>query len=107
MLSAQAVAQGAPVEFRMVAAQGNPSGCRTLDASMSRVHTVTVTGDKAALKSSGGINDTLKQTQPGIYKTTFSLSGARLEIVANTTVSPKTLEAVEPKIGCHWNAVAP
>lgn len=91
----------------MVAAKGNPSACTTLDASMSRVHSVTVTGDKAALKSSGGINDTLKQTQPKVYKTTFALSGARLEIVADTAATPKTLEAVEPKLGCRWSAVAP
>lgn len=91
----------------MVAAQGNPSACSNIDASMSRVHTVTVMGDKATLKSSGGINDTLKQTAPNIYKTTFSLSGARLDIIANTATTPRTLEAVEPKIGCRWNAVAP
>lgn len=91
----------------MVAAKGNPSACTNIDASMSRVHTVTIMDDKAALKSSGGINDTMKQTQPKVYRTTFSLSGAKLEIVADTSVTPKTLEAVEPKLGCRWSAVAP
>jgi hypothetical protein len=107
MLCGQAIAQDAPVQFRMVAAKGNPSACMPLDASMSRVHTVTVMGDKAVLKSSGGINDNMKQTTPGVYKTTFSLSGARLDIVVDASKTPKTLEAVEPKLGCRWNAVAP
>ncbi|TAJ37459.1 MAG: hypothetical protein EPO55_18730 [Reyranella sp.] len=34
-------AQNAPIEFRVVAAKGNPSGCISLDASLSRVHTIT------------------------------------------------------------------
>ena len=101
-----ASAQTAPIEFRVVAAKGNPSGCISLDASLSRVHTITLMGDKAMLKSSGGINDTLKQTVPNVYKTRFGLGGVNLDVVADASKSPKTLEVTEASRGCHWNAVA-
>lgn len=100
-------AQNAPIEFRVVAAKGNPSACTNLDASLSRVHTITLMGDKASLKSAGGINDTMKQASPGLYKTTFSLGGVKLDVVADASKIPKTLEVTESSRGCHWNAVAP
>ncbi len=103
----QASAQDAPIEFRAVAAKGNPSGCVSLDASLSRLHTITLMGDKAILKSSGGINDTLKQIAPRVYKTTFSLGGVKLDVVADASKAPKTLQVTEASRGCHWNAVAP
>jgi len=33
---------------------------------MSRVHSVTKMGDKATIKSAGGIDDTMKQTKPNV-----------------------------------------
>ena len=107
ILAGTAGAQGAPIEFRLTADKANPAGCTSLDASLSRVHTVTVTGDKALLKSAGGINDTLKQTSPGIYKTTFSLAGVRLDVVADAAKTPRSLSVVEAQRSCKWNAVAP
>ena len=107
ILAATAAAQSAPIEFRLTADKANPAGCTSLDASLSRVHTVTVTGDKALLKSAGGINDTLKQTSPGIYKTTFSLAGVRLDVVADASKTPRSLSVVEAQRSCKWNAVAP
>ena len=107
ILAATAGAQGAPIEFRLTADKANPAGCTSLDASLSRVHTVTVTGDKALLKSAGGINDTLKQSSPGIYKTTFSLAGVRLDVVADASKTPRSLTVVEAQRSCKWNAVAP
>lgn len=100
-------AQNTPIEFRVIAAKGNPSGCIGLDASLSRVHTITLAGDKAMLKSSGGINDTLKQTAPGVYKTRLGMGGVNLDVVADASKSPRTLEVTEASRGCHWNAVAP
>ncbi|MEI7871301.1 MAG: hypothetical protein WCK95_04230 [Alphaproteobacteria bacterium] len=106
LLAAAANAQSAPIEFRVVAAKGNPAGCTSLDASLSRVHTITLMGDKALLKSSGGINDTLKQTSPDIYKTRFGLGGVNLDVVADAGAKPRTLQVTEASRGCHWNAVA-
>ena len=100
-------AQSTPIDFRVIAAKGNPSGCISLDASLSRVHTITLMGDKAMLKSSGGINDTLKQTAPNVYKGRQGLGGVNLDIVADASKSPKTLEGTEASRGCRWNAVAP
>lgn len=105
--TAGASAQTAQIEFRLVGAKANPSGCMSLDGSLSRVHTVTLAGDKAMLKSAGGINDTLKQTSPGIYKTRIGMGGVNLDVVADAAKSPKTLEVIEASRGCHWNAVAP
>lgn len=102
-----ASAQNAPIDFRLVAAKANLAGCTSLDASLSRVHAVTLMGDKAQLKSTGGINDTMKQTSPSVYKTTFSMGGVRLDVVADTSKTPKTLTVAETQRGCHWNAVAP
>ncbi|MSP76247.1 MAG: hypothetical protein EXR12_08940 [Rhodospirillaceae bacterium] len=102
-----ASAQNAPIEFRVVAAKGNPSGCMSLDGSLSRVHTITLVGDKAMLKSAGGINDTLKQTAAGVYKTRLGMGGVNLDVVADVSKSPRNLEVTEASRGCHWNAVAP
>ena len=105
--TASAGAQQPPIAFRVTPAQGNPTGCTSLDAALSRVHTMTLTDDKAVLKSAGGIDDTLKQTAPGVYKTTFRLGGVTLDVVADASKAPRTLSVVEAKRGCHWNAVAP
>lgn len=105
--TAGANAQNTPIEFRVVASKGNPSGCIGLDASLSRVHTITLMGDKAMLKSSGGINDTLKQTAAGVYKTRIGMGGVNLDVVADASKSPRSLEVIEASRGCHWNAVAP
>ncbi len=104
---AQSPPAGAPIEFRLAAEKSNPMGCISLDASLSRVHAVTLMGDKATLKSAGGINDTLKQTSPGVYKTTFSLGGVRLDVVADASRAPRTLTVAEAQRGCRWNATAP
>jgi hypothetical protein len=102
----QAKAQDAPIEFRVVPAEGNPSGCYQLDASLSRVHTIRKTAAGADITSAGGINDKMKQTSPNIYETDFRLSGVTLKVIADASKTPKTLTVTEPKIGCKWNAVA-
>ncbi|WP_422029617.1 hypothetical protein [Reyranella sp.] len=97
-------AQGAPIEFRMAASDANLAGCRSLDAQLSRVHSVTLQGDKAQLKLAGGVSDTLKQTSPGIYTSVFTLSGVRLDVVADASKSPRTLIITEKNRGCRWDA---
>jgi hypothetical protein len=106
MLSAQGNAQETPIEFRMVAAKNNMSSCKSYDASLSRVHTLTVMGDKAIIKSAGGIDDTMKQTSPKVYKTTANLGGLKFEVVADASKKPGTLEVTKPSDGCRWSAVA-
>jgi hypothetical protein len=106
-LSAQATAQNAPIEFRVVATDRNPSACRQFDAALSRVHTFTATGDAALLRSAGGVTSNMKQTMPRVYTTNFRLGGTTLNVVADASKSPKTLDVTEPRLGCRWNAVAP
>lgn len=104
--AADAGAQQAPIQFRVTPAKGNPTGCTSLDASLSRLHTITLAGERAELKSAGGINDTLKQTAPNVYRTTFRLGGVTLDVVADASTAPRTLSVAEPKRGCRWEAVA-
>ena len=104
MTATFAYAQTAPIEFRMAAADANLAGCRSLDAQLSRVHSVTLQGDKASLKLAGGISETLKQTSPGLYTTVFMLSGVRLDVVADASQSPRTLVVLEKNRGCRWDA---
>ena len=104
MTATFAYAQNAPIEFRMAAADANLAGCRSLDAQLSRVHSVTLQGDKASLKLAGGISETLKQTSPGLYTTVFMLSGVRLDVVADASQSPKTLVMTDKNRGCRWDA---
>lgn len=100
------LAQGVPIEFRLMPVSGNPSACSRIDASMSRVHTVTPMGSEAAIRSAGGINDTLRQTAPNIYTTQFRLGGVTLDVVADASRMPRTLSVTEPKVGCRWTAIA-
>ena len=102
-----AVAQDGAIQFRLAAATGNPSNCIRYDSTLSRVHTLTVTGDKATLKSAGGVNETLKQTAPMVYKSTAQLAGTMLAIVADASKSPRTLTITETNLGCRWAAIAP
>ena len=104
---AQASMQGTPIEFRVVAAGRNPSACQRFDAALSRVHTFTRTGDTASLTSAGGISSTMTQTAPNVFTTSYSLGATTLNVVADTSKSPKTLDVTEPRLGCRWNAVAP
>lgn len=104
---AQVVAQGAPIEFRVTPTDRNPSACQQFDAALSRVHTFTPTADGASVRSAGGVNSTMRQTSPGIFTTDFSLGSTTLNVTANSTTSPKSLEVREPRVGCRWSAVAP
>ena len=102
-----ALAQAAPVEFRVVPTDRNPSACQRFDAALSRVHTFTPAADGASVRSAGGVNSNMTQSSPGIYTTDFSLGSTTLNVTANTTTSPKSLDVREPRLGCRWSAVAP
>lgn len=107
LLPAIVSAQDSTTEFRLALAPGSIQGCMRLDSSMSRVHTLTIKDGEASIKSAGGINDKLKMTEPKIYKDTFQLGGARLDIVADLAATPKSLTASNRELGCKWTATAP
>jgi hypothetical protein len=107
LISTQAVAQTAGIQFRVVAGDRNPSGCQQFDAALSRVHTFTAAGDSATLATAGGVTSNMKQTTPGVFTSTLGIGGTNFNIVADTTKSPKALDVTEPRLGCRWNAVAP
>jgi hypothetical protein len=102
-----AIAQNAPIDFRVVAVDRNPSSCKQFDAALSRVHTFTPTGDAATLRTAGGVTSNMKQTTPNVFTTTLGIGGTNFNVVADASKSPKTLEVTEPRIGCRWQAVAP
>ena len=103
-----AVAQGSGTyTFRLTASKSNVGSCKALDASMSRQHTLTVSGDKAVLRSGGGIDDDLKVAGAGVYRTDFRLGRVGLVVVANVAQSPRTLVVTEPREGCKWSGEVP
>ena len=106
-ISTQAAAQGAGIQFRVVAGDRNPSACQQFDAALSRVHTFTAAGDAATLTTAGGVTSNMKQTTPGVFTSTLGIGGTNFNIVADTSKSPKALDVTEPRLGCRWNAVAP
>ena len=104
--AASVAQQPAAFSVRLEKSDQNPTGCTALDPAMSRQHTVTIVGNTAVVKSAGGIDDVAKQTTPGVYKTKFAISGATLDIVVDTTSSPRTLTATAPRMGCKWTGAA-
>jgi hypothetical protein len=94
------------IQFRLEPVRTNPMDCQKYDASLSRVHSVTLDGDKAIIKSAGGINDDMKQVAPKVYKTTFRLGSTTLHVTADAAATPRSLLVAEPNLGCKWNAVA-
>jgi hypothetical protein len=106
LISVQAIAQDAPIEFRVVATDRNPATCRQWDSELARVHTFTAAGDSATLRTAGGITRTMTQSSPKVFTTTLALGGTNFNVVADTSKAPGTLEVAEPRAGCRWNAIA-
>jgi hypothetical protein len=102
-----ALAQAAPIEFRVVPTDRNPSSCQQWDAALSRVHTFTQTGNTASIRSAGGVTSNMTLVSPNVFATSFSLGGTTLNVMADAASSPKSLEVTNPRIGCRWSAVAP
>lgn len=107
LLPAVAAAQDSVTEFRLAQDAKNIQGCTAMDASFTRVHTLTIKGGQAEIKSAGGIDDKMKLVRPNVYETVFALSGVRLDVVADLSATPKTLTVTEKNRGCKWMAVAP
>jgi len=105
-ISAQASAQSAPIEFRVVPTDRNPSSCRQWDAELSRVHTFTLTADGATLRTAGGITRNMTQNPANVFTTTLALGGTNFNVTADNSKSPGTLDVAEPRTGCRWSAIA-
>lgn len=101
-LTSAALAQE-PMSFRLERNDRNPSSCSAGDAAMSRLQSVTIANNVAAIKSNGGINDNAKMVGPGIYRTKWAAGGVTYEIEINTTASQATMVVAEPKLGCKWS----
>ena len=106
IISLQAFAQPAPIEFRVTPTDRNPASCRQWDAELSRVHTFTPTSDGATLRTAGGITRNMTQNSPKVFTTTLALGGTNFNVTADTSKPPGTLEVAEPRTGCRWSAVA-
>ena len=65
--AASVAAPGAPIEFRVVPEESNPTGCKRFDAQLSRGHTFRATGNTASLTSASSITSNMTQTSPGVY----------------------------------------
>jgi hypothetical protein len=102
LLPALAAAQDASVEFRLVAAPGNITGCIAADPQFTRVHTFTVKGGEAELTAAGGINTRMKLEKPGVYETDYRLGQMNLHVVAD--LNARTLTVTDRNLGCTWTA---
>mgnify|MGYP006281548455 CR=1 FL=1 len=94
------------VEFRVVPTDRNPSSCQRWDADLSRVHTVTRSGDTATLRTAGGIARPMAMTAPNVFTTTMTIGGVNFDVVANAAPPPGSLDISEPRTGCRWSAIA-
>ena len=94
------------IEFRVVPTDRNPSACQRWDADLSRVHTVTRTGDTATLRTAGGVTRAMTMTSPNVFTTTFAIGGTNFNVVADASKSPGSLDISEPRLGCRWSAIA-
>jgi len=102
LLPAVAVAQDTAVEFRLVAAPNNITGCIVADPQFTRVHTFAVKGGQAELTAPGGITTGMKLEKPGIYMTDYEMGHFDLHVVAD--VRAKTLTVSDRNLGCKWTA---
>ena len=107
LLPTFAMAQDSVTEFRLAQDPKNIQGCTALDPSLTRLHRLTIKGGQAEIRSAGGIDDKMKLARPNVYETVFALSGVRLDVVADLSVTPKTLTVTEKNRGCKWMAVQP
>jgi hypothetical protein len=100
---------GAPIVFRLVRDERNPTRCTRFDTGgLSRGHTFRATGNTASITAANGITRNMTQTSPGVYVAdNFTWGQVTFQHVVDTTGSPKSLTVTEPNVGCRWSAVAP
>jgi len=106
LLPGIAMAQDLEARFRLAQDPKNIQGCTAYDSALTRVHTFTLKGGQAEVKSAGGIDDKMKLVRPNVYQTVFQLSGVHLDVVADLAATPRTLTVTEKNRGCKWWAAA-
>jgi hypothetical protein len=101
---AAAAAEDSVTRYRLAADPGNANSCRALDPVLARPHTVTAKGGDVEITSAGAVEGRMREMRAGVYGVVFELSGQRLNVVADLSVSPKILTVSEPQFGCKWRA---
>jgi hypothetical protein len=99
-----AVASAQSVNFWLAAVPGNIQGCIALDPQFTRDHTFTLKDGEAEITSPGGIDTKLKLAKPNVYETDYQLGRLNLHVVADLSVTPRTLTVTEKSLGCKWTA---
>src|SRR5262245_45007301 len=107
--AASVAAPGAPIDFRVIRDERNPTGCTRFDAQMTLGHTFRVTGNTASFTTASGLTSNMTQTSPGVYMTDYYTFGSlTFRAVVNVASPPKSLTVTESKSwSCRWSAVAP
>ena len=109
--AASVAAPGAPIVFRLVPDERNPTGCSKYDWPLSRPHTFTETGETASITSPGGITSNMTQTSPGLYAADYYKVGTvRHRAVVDAASSPKSLTITESGFfgfNCRFSGAAP
>ena len=101
----------APIVFRLVPDERNPTGCSKYDWPLSRPHTFMQTGDTASITSPGGITSNMTQASPGVYAADYYKFGTvKHRAVVDAASSPKSLTITESGFfgfNCRFSGVAP
>lgn len=98
------VASAQTVSFWLAAVPGNIQGCIALDPQFTREHTFSLKDGQAEITSPGGVNTKLKMAKPNVYETDYQLGGRHFHVVADLSVTPRTLTVTEKNLGCKWTA---
>lgn len=98
----------APIQFRVVPEESNPTACKRFDAQLFRGHTFRMKGDTASFTSASGLTNNMSQTSPGVYTLDyFTFGSVTLRAVVNVASSPESLTVTESRFwNCRWSAVA-
>lgn len=103
-LPAAAMAQDAEVKFWLKSAPNNIQGCIAADPQFTREHTFLLKSGQAEVSMPGNIHVKLKPVRPSVYAGDFELGRLNLHMVADLTVTPRTLTVTEKNLGCKWSA---
>ena len=106
--AASGAASGAPIQFRVVPEESNPTACKRFDAQLFRGHTFRMKGDIASFTSASGLTNNMTQASPGVYTLDyFTFGSVTLRAVVNVANSPESLTVTESRFwNCRWSAVA-
>lgn len=104
MMLLPSIAPAQSVNFWLAALPGNIQGCIALDPQFTREHTFTLKDGQAVITSPGGVNTKLKMAKPDVYETDYQLGGRHFHVVADLSVTPRTLTVTETNLGCKWTA---